>query len=269
MKNKRAVIIAIILGVFAVFAHNTYINRRVESIIGPYEKLPVVIATKDIDMNTRVDSTMLSLDYIPKKFVQPSSVSTVDEAVGYLAAVTIKQGEQILNNKLVSYDESFLAVRIPEGKRAVTLAVNDVTGVAGLPKPGNFVDIIVTYDFGKQDVVDKRTQTLFQNVLVLAIGKDYKFISNPMGMDGKVDDKNQTTVKNVTIALPPREVQRIVLAQQVGLLTVSLRPHFEEPIIETLPEDNIYSVTGTKEPLKSQQRAPYMELRGGSFSPGF
>lgn len=264
MKNKRAIIIALVLAVFAVFAHKMYIDKKIQSIVGPYEKLPVVVAIQDVDLNSRIESSALSLEYIPKKFVQPGSIQNVSEAVGYLAAVSIKKGEQVLKNKLVEYEEAFLALRVPEGKRAVTLAVNDVTGVAGLPKPGNHVDILVSFSFGREDSMDKRIKTIFQNVMVLAVGQNYRFISSPMSGERSEREK-LGSIKNITIALTPYQCQHIILAQQVGLITITLRPHFEEPIIEDLPIDNIYSITGTKEPLTPQKKAPYLEIRGSTF----
>ena len=262
MKNKRAIIIALIVAGFAVFAHNLFIKSRIEQVIGPYEKIEVVVSTTDILRDTIIDETMLTTEKVPKKFVQPGSVTTIDQAVGRFALTTIKNGQQVLDANLIKYTESYLSHEIPSGMRAITIAVTDITGVAGLIKPGNFVDILVTHDYGDKDRVDKRIKTLFQNVKVLAVEKNLTKISNPLA---NASDPKKDRVNNVTLALPPREVQRIVLAQELGMLTLALRKQLEEPGIEDIPDDNVFSVTGTKEPLKPQDKAPYFELRGTQF----
>ncbi len=262
MKNKRAIIIAAIVAGFAVFAHNLFIKSRIEQVIGPYEKVDVVVSTADILRDTIIDESMLTSEKVPKKFVQPGSITTIDQAVGRLALTTIKKGQQVLDASLIKYTESYLSHEIPSGMRAITIAVTDITGVAGLIKPGNYVDILITHDYSDKQTVDKRTKTIFQNVKILAVDRNLTKISNPLVA---VEDTKKERVNNVTIALPPREVQRIVLAQELGMITLALRKQLEEPGIQELPEDNVFSVTGTKEPLKAQDKPPYYELRGTQF----
>lgn len=263
MKNKKAIIIALAVGAFAVFAHNMYLSNRIKQIIGPYEKIPVVVALIDVEKDQVIDDDMVTLEAVPKKFVQPGAVQNREEVIGRRAIVTIKKGNQILSSNIFKYKESYLSYEIPNGMRAVTISVNDITGISGLPMPGDFVDILVTYDFGKGGVVDKRTKTIFQNVQVLAVNKNIRKITSPLA---PLDDDKKIKLQSLTLALPLRQCQRIVLAQEVGLINLVLRQREEAPLIEKVPEDTIYSVTGTREPLKPLEKAPYVELRGGRLS---
>jgi pilus assembly protein CpaB len=261
MKNKRSVIIALVIAAFAFFAQYQYIENRIKNVLGPYEKLPVVISIVDIEKDKVIDESMIAMDQIPKKFVQPGSLQNIDEVLGRRAIVTIKKGTQLLSSSILKYKEAYLSYEIPDETRAVTVAVNDITGIAGLPRPGDFVDVIVTYDFGKREIVDKRTKTLFQNVQVLAMGRDIRKISTPFGAETE-EQNEKIQVRNVTLALPLRQCQRIILAQELGLLSLVLREREEIPKLEEIPEDDIYSVTGTKEPLKPSEQPPYLEIRG-------
>ncbi|MFH1727369.1 MAG: Flp pilus assembly protein CpaB [Pseudomonadota bacterium] len=276
MKNKRALIIAVLMAGFAVFIGHKYINKRISEVIGPYEKLQVVVATKDINMNERIDSSMLAIENVPKKFVQPGSISDPKQAINYLANVNITQGEQILENKLSELEDKFIALRIPPGQRAVTIAVNNITGVGGLPRPGNRVDIIAIYDYtttklteDKNDrstmkIMDIRARTVFQNILVLAVGRDFKFVGNPLSQTG--DSKN-SSANSITLALTPRQAQQVTLAQRISTLSLTLRRHSatENDVID-IPQDTIHSVTGSQEPLFPVEKPRYLEIRGGGSS---
>jgi pilus assembly protein CpaB len=151
-----------------------------------HEKVEVVVATTDILKDTIIDESMLTTEKVPKKFLQPGSVTNIDQIIGRFALTTIKNGQQILDANLIKYTESYLAHEIPSGMRAITIAVTDITGVAGLIKPGNFIDILVTYQYGDKQTVDKRTKTIFQNVKVLAVDKNLTKISNPLAQSEEV-----------------------------------------------------------------------------------
>lgn len=107
----------------------------------------VVVATKDIQEMSTVDETMLEIVERPVDFVQPGALQVPEEAAGLIAAVPFKAGEQILNNKLLTPGPNTgLSLQISPGKRAVTISVDEVRGVAKLVRPGDRVDIITSVD---------------------------------------------------------------------------------------------------------------------------
>ena len=193
----------------------------------PSDLATVITARKDIPPKTRITAEMVQEAQLPSEYIQGGAVREMSKVVGVVTREAIIAGEQVLERRLLTAGKQagFTGV-IPAGKRALTVAVSDVTGVAGLLKAGDFVDAIVTFD--QQVVGDNVSQILLQNVLVLAVNRD---IEAPQERDGKKDAAKDTAVvklATVTLAVSPSEATRVTLAEEKGKLRFSLRPFLPE-----------------------------------------
>jgi pilus assembly protein CpaB len=106
-------------------------------------------------------------EYLPKH----STFGEVSDVVGRVAKQDLFPGEPIFTEKLSGSDtKGGLPAVIPQGLRAVSVAVTEVKGVAGFVKPGDRVDVLSTFEVDKEGTSDKlrTTRTVLQNVLVLA-----------------------------------------------------------------------------------------------------
>ncbi|WP_373532086.1 Flp pilus assembly protein CpaB [Vampirovibrio sp.] len=109
---------------------------------------------------------------------------------GRVAKQTLFPGEPIFIQKVSgSNSAGGLTALIPVGKRAVTIAVSEIKGVAGFVKPGDHVDILSTFEIERNDEKSlKKTTTVLQNILVLASAQtmvkddDYN-IETPEGVE--------------------------------------------------------------------------------------
>jgi len=108
-------------------------------------------------------------DFLPKgaTFNDPSLI------VGRVSTQDLFPGEPIFAQKLASAENTGLPAMIPHGKRAVTVAVSEVIGVAGFIKPGDHIDVLGTFSYNVKgsdgdSLKRKRTVTVLQNVEVLA-----------------------------------------------------------------------------------------------------
>jgi pilus assembly protein CpaB len=123
----------------------------------------------------------------------------------------LKRGEPILHSKVTGPGQrASLATLLDEGKRAVTVRVDDVRGVAGFVLPGDFVDIVMIAD----EVANKRqsySDVLLEHVKVLAIDQ----------LTSEVDGK-PTVAKAVTVEVTKEQAQKILLASNVGKLSLIL-----------------------------------------------
>ncbi len=119
-----------------------------------------------------------------------------------------------------------IAALLPDGMRATTVRINDVSGVAGFIKPNDSVDVLVTRAAIGPDGAQtggQVTDVLLQNVRVIAMGQD------SVGADGKPSPTNSTTVE-----VTPLDAQKLVLGQQLGQLSLVLRkPGAEQNIPRT------------------------------------
>lgn len=273
MKNPKALLISLVLGLVALLANCSYLNRERADILYQGETLKTLVATQDIPKNFKLDETMVKVVDIPRKWRQPGALQAVEDILGQISANPIQKDEQVLITKLVSLEDAGLAYKIPKKKRGIAIAVYDINAVGGHVKPGNYVDILGSFDFGQGDKADLRTVTLFQNVHVLAVGDDLgqTVPQNLEGADksaiGAANFARNTQRNNGTIvvSLSPLDCQKVVLAQEMGTLTLSLRSLWEDQRFVELEKTSIHTAIGIPKKVRYQRRASYRTIREGSY----
>lgn len=102
----------------------------------------------------------------------------------------------------------------PQGKRAITVRVNEVVGVAGFALPGNYVDVMVNTQDDLERLVSK---IVLERILVLAVAQE-----------ASRDDTKPRVVNAVTLEVSPEEAERIDLARSVGTLSLVLRNQIDQ-----------------------------------------
>ena len=257
MKNPKAFFIALIVGVVAMAAQCRFVVEREKELLEMSELRPTVVARVDILKGTRLDETMFEIREIPFKWQQPQALEEVDMVLGQFAATPIAAGEQLVMNKLLRPIDAGLEFYVPVNARAVAIRVNEVQAVGGHVRPGNWVDVLGTFDFGRGESSDFRTITLFQHVWVLSVGQDVGPDSlrpvtaedsyNPQGLEGG---------QSVSLALSPEEVQKLVLAAHSGDLHLTLRNRNESGEEVPLQPATIQSSIGIQERIRASRRGP-------------
>ncbi len=287
MQSKRALLIAVVFGALAVVLMLFYTKERIKLVEGRYKPYVVVVAAKDIRQNTIIDESMLEFKKIPEPFVEPNAlaisldqlgamseedlINLKSQRVGYIAAIPIKQDEQITEQKLRNISDN-VSASIPKGRRAMTIAVTEITGVAGLIRPADRVDII-----GMFNTVDRKTNlandttavTVLQNVEVLSVGRYYTIESVPSGSAKKEDRApGDISFSNITLLLTPKDCMKLSLAQSIGNLTLTLRPKFDYVPPDKLKGDNkkmkSQDATGINKPLQISPQPKWIEQRGSA-----
>ena len=184
MGSRAAIVVSVVMGLIALVIMSTYISNRESELLQLAELQDVYVAVADILPNTIIDESLIQRVQVPSVYLQPSALSSAAAIVGRVTAVPIPRGAQILGGSLESQGQIPLSLEVPRGRRAVTIAVSNVTGVGGLVRPGNFVDVLGTFEFGRPTGIqqgqvqyaDERTETrtLLQNVLVLAVNQFHR-----------------------------------------------------------------------------------------------
>jgi pilus assembly protein CpaB len=120
--------------------------------------------------------------------------------------------EPIIASKVSAPDQrASLSSVIEKGKRAVTVAVDDVRGVAGFIFPGDFVDVALTRT-DNSNGPQNFSEVILQHVKVLAIDQ----------MAGQRQE-HPTVAKAVTVEVDPEQALRMLLAANIGKLSLILR----------------------------------------------
>ena len=133
---------------------------------------PVVVAAKDIVAGSILETDLLKTVPWPQDFPVAGALSDTEALKGRVARYPLAPGEAILENKLAPRGTpGGLAGIIKNDRRAVTVKVDEASGVAGFIMPGNRVDVMVTMAQNeyKEDPI---TQAVLQNLLVLGKGQD-------------------------------------------------------------------------------------------------
>lgn len=215
MNVRKNLILAGVAGALAAVLAYFWLaskEREIEDLSSP---VPVVVAKKSIPSGAWIDRSVLEIREIPRRFVQPGAFRAVDDAIGQLALAPFAPGEQVLANKL-SLRGVALSLTVPPGKRAVTVAVDPAGGVAGLLKPGDLVDVLVTTDLAGEP----RTFAVIQAAPVLAVGQSFS------AQPGVEEDRGPLSFRRtdtVTLASSPYEAQQLTHLENIGRIKLTLR----------------------------------------------
>ncbi len=228
LSTKGLIVIALVFSLAAAGLVYSYLQSLAARNVRP--GLPVVVAKADIAPKTKMTAAMLKVVEVPDDYIQPGAVRDINKAVGVVAREQIAAGEQVTQRRLFIEGKSagFSGI-IPPGRRAVSVAVTEVSGVAGLVKAGDFVDVIVTFD---PNVAGAHlSQIVLQNLKVLATNRDTE--TGAAGDGVKKDGAGKTTV---TLAVTPDDAARLAVADEKGKIRLALRPYLpgEEAIVATV-----------------------------------
>jgi len=214
MRNPRALIMmvaAVIAGLGAVIIGARWLSQQAT---GSANKL--VVAVSDIDLGSRLTPAMLKAVEWPAGSMPKGAFTNPAELDSRVLRVSVLSGEPVLDSKLAPVgSKGGLSAVVAEGKRAMTVRVNDVVGVAGFALPGNYVDIIVNTqeESAKSGNKDQQiSKIVLEHILVLAIAQEV----------GR-DETKPKVVSAVTVEVTPEQAERLDLARSVGTLSLVLR----------------------------------------------
>lgn len=236
-KQKIILISGIALGLVAIVMVKLYLDQQKQFAQEQAKRqiakmqssqAAILIAKQDIPKGTLIDSAPLDSSIVPNEYVQPQAVTSLSRIAGMVTVAPISKGEQITLSKLANTKQAGgdLAGVTPAGKRAISIAVDNISSVAGMVKPGDYVDVIATLQVPVQTAEGQPASQiavvpLFQNVLVLAIGQN---TGAPVA--SRPREQNVETVGGpnlVTLALTPQEASFAALVQEQGKIRLTLR----------------------------------------------
>jgi pilus assembly protein CpaB len=223
MRNPKAVVmlvLSVIIGLGATIVAAGWISQKAQ-----VASTKVVVAAGDIQLGSRLNSQMLKTVDWPSGSIPPGAIAKAETLEDRVVKTSILRGEAILEAKLAPIGtKGGLSAVIPEGKRAMTVRVNDVIGVAGFALPGNYVDIVVNTQLeGTGRGGDRQiSKIVLENILVLAVAQE-----------ANRDETKPRVVNAVTLELTPEQAEKLDLARSVGTLSLVLRNQIDKDGVET------------------------------------
>lgn len=202
---------------------------------GTSHSVEVLVASKDLKVGQDLVEGDLRWQSWPEdsKFrgaiIRQDEQKPEDALTGRLRRDVAKD-EPVLKGYLLKENKgNFVAASLDDGMRAMAIKVNAESMVGGFIKPGDFVDVILTYkekikaNKGDGPAFEKlielnigtyATETILQKVKVLAIDQT-----------AELDDEDDEVEvgKTVTLAVSAQQAERLALGTQLGTLVLALR----------------------------------------------
>ena len=221
-------ILAVLAAAAAAWLASTFVGsdagRQQADVTPQVEMDDVLVAAREIPLGARVGAGDLRWQAWPRTAVTPAfTVKTrnpdaMTDLKGALARGGLLPGEPVTPGKLVTAATAgFMAARLSDGMRAVSIRISPETGAGGFILPGDRVDVILTRERGGDSGRgrDFLSDTIFTNVRVLAIDQAF-------GEAGKEGDK-VAVGKTATLELTPQQAETLARAQAMGEIALSLR----------------------------------------------
>lgn len=207
----------------------------------PQKMTSVVIAAVDISEKTVIQDNMLKTVTLPAELIPVDAIATSHAIVGKMAKLKILRGDTLTEQKVFANPAlAGFTGSIPPDKRAISVAITDITGISGFAKPGDFVDVMVLSNKTQKNTITGKM--LMQNVLLLAVNKD-----NAM-TDEKKDGKKDA-MATATLAIAPEDALRLAVSQLEGTIYLVLRPLEPQQKFVITNDVSVYQHEASSEPV--------------------
>jgi pilus assembly protein CpaB len=197
--------VSVVVAAVAVYFAQQWLSQQ-----GDIATAKVVVAKSEIAPGSAVTPEVASLADWPRASVPKGAFDNVAKLKDRVVSTGVSTGEPILEGKLAPVgSKGGLSAVITPGKRALTVKVNEIVGVAGFALPGNFVDIMVNTQDERGNPISK---IVLEKILVLAVAQE-----------AERDPTKPKVVNAVTMELSPEEAEKLDLARSIGSLSLVLR----------------------------------------------
>lgn len=209
----------------------------------------VVLAARPLAVGTTIKPADIKMGKIPAAAFPKGAFDKPEEVVDRPVISNILMDEPVLEGRLAARGSGIgLAPVIPVGMRAVTLRVNDVTGIAGFVLPGMRVDVLVTGHPPNSDTSVTATPIQLQDLLVLSAGT----VMQP-------DARGQAMpAQTVTLLGTPEQAETLTLASSDARIQLVLRNGSDQTIEKTPGHDiaELYGDHAVHKPAPEPSAAP-------------
>ena len=185
----------------------SYLHGREQALLHRGREVKVLAARRYLPAYSRLEADQLTWRSLPEEYAPQGAVRDAEEALGMHTLVPFSAGEALVFNKLAASGPT-LASAVPEGLRAFSLAVDEVTGVSHLLEPGDKVDVY----YLPKGQGDAAAGALLQGAQVLAVGG--RFVRG---------EEAKQSASTVTLALSPEDAELALYASSQGILHLGLR----------------------------------------------
>jgi pilus assembly protein CpaB len=244
--NTNRLLIGLVIALVIAFLLSSFVYKQFQkaSVVTPTSTQSLVVAAVPLPLGTRLEASNLRVIQWPSNQQVAGMHSRVEEVASRAIITPLAANEPVLEGKLAPKESGAgLSATIPEGLRGVSVAVNEVVGVAGFVTPGTMVDVLVTGRvIGKESAQGDVTRTILENIRVLAAGQKVE-----QDREGKPQ-----TVAVITLLVTPDEATKLTMASTDGKIQLALRNTIDTKKNEppTIQQAELFTPTGVKLSVK-------------------
>ncbi len=211
-KGVLFIVLAVVAGLVAAVGIHKYVTYKTRVAQKPMTS--VVVAAAEITPGTALSPALVKTVAWPRELAPEGVVPRYEAIKDRVVIVPVSKGEPILMNKLAPEGTAAgLSGLLSDGKRAMTVRVDDVSGNAGFIRPGDHVDVVMSIQL--PDKNDQHfSKTILQNLVVLSTGQIW---------EQQQKDQKPVIVKTVTLEVTPEEGEILNLASNQGKIRLALR----------------------------------------------
>jgi len=232
-------VLALVLGAFASLLAYRTLQQRTGANQGDMQD--VVVATADLPVGARVQDKDVRTVRFPADAIPQGIFHFSKNVIGRGVILPIGRGEFFISDKNLASDKagSGLTSTIPQGMRAVSVRVSDISSVGGFVTPGTRVDVLMTGNPGGS--AEPQTITVLKNVAVLA---------NGMNLDRSVLRSESQNAPVITLAVSPDDAAKLALATSQGRIQLALRNPMDtsQSDVAAIGMHSLYQKTGMPAP---------------------
>jgi pilus assembly protein CpaB len=259
--NLAILVIAVVLGGVAAFLARSWLQSH-STRPDAQKTVSILVANDTLAFGAPITATdVREIDW-PAQSKPEGAFANFAELAKNGRRITLSpfvRDEPIIASKVSAPDQrASLSTVIEKGKRAVTVAVDDVRGVAGFIFPGDFVDVVLTRT-DNSNGPQNFSEVILQHVKVLAIDQ----------MAGQRQE-HPTVAKAVTVEVDPEQALRILLGANIGKLSLILRQPAEvalAPDAKITDRDLLGGDEAQAPPAQANPSLPAMQAQPVALQP--
>ncbi len=243
-RGVHYIILAVVVGLIAVFSINRFIGMKTQATVEPTTK--VVVAEAEITSGTALTPRLVKVIDYPTRLVPAQAAQTAQQVDGRVVIVPLGKGEPVTLGKLAPEGTAAgLGGLLREEMRAFTVRVDDVSGVAGFLHPGDHADVLMSLPVpGVAGRDEQLSKIILQDIKVLTAGQHWE----------QNAENKPVSVTTVTLEVTPEQSEVLNLASTQGKIRMVLRSRANKSIKYTAGVLTSTMVNGAEAAVKTESK---------------
>jgi pilus assembly protein CpaB len=232
MRSIFLIAVALCCGLVAAIGVFQYLDKVQAA--GRLEMREVLVASREININEALSEQNVQRAMLPATVVQRGALTEIEGLQNRYARVRLYPGEPILLDKVMGADDTSGSLKVPLGYRVVSVRVTSESSVSSLIEPGDRVDVIVVLQHTSEAPVSL-SKTILKAVRVFAVNSE---------MARTIEaEKNLDEARTVSLLLKPDQVEKLMMAADLGNIRLALRSP-DDPNVDETPGCTIEKIFG-------------------------